>query len=101
MNPRGRPRVWTDERALEALRSLAREIGRTPSCRDMRRSTGTCPTETFYRLRFGSVRAAVIRAGLPVRGRGGQILRVHRIDPDKAREITERIKAHWGFARSA
>lgn len=106
MRRMGRPRVWTDEVALNALRALAVQLGRVPTTRDVNRSPD-CPSDALFKKRFGSVAAAFARAGLPRRKPGGQALhgrrvghaaRVARIDPDRARQITDAKKAYWRMA---
>lgn len=60
----GRPRLWTEEKLLDALRKRAVELGRVPKVADVRPSFGTASART-YALRFGSWKAALSAAGLP------------------------------------
>lgn len=91
------------DRALEALRGLARRLGRTPSTSEIN-AAHDCPSEGYFRNRFGTVRHAFALAGLQRRMPGAQRTHGRRtgerhkilpIDPAKAQQITERIKAYW------
>lgn len=56
---RMRMRKYTDEDLISRLVARAMELGRAPTCRDMRR-----PCHSTYADRFGSFNAAIILAGL-------------------------------------
>jgi hypothetical protein len=62
-------REWRDDDLLTALRSLAEELGRTPTVSDMKRYG--LPWRQTYKEHFGSWQAACERAGIPWRGNGG------------------------------
>lgn len=68
----GRPRVFTDEELLEAIRRFHRTYGRVPRMIDLGedRDPGLPSAQTLVR-RFGSFANAVERAGFerPRRGR--------------------------------
>jgi DNA-binding transcriptional ArsR family regulator len=59
---------WSDEALLDHLRTLARQLGGTPTINDIIKHSP--PAHNMYYKRFGSYRAACVRAGLVCRGRG-------------------------------
>lgn len=64
-----KPRGWsrkkvTPEAAIESLRRVADELGRTPYCEEWKRLNGRPAQSTFHRL-FGGWDEAVAAAGLP------------------------------------
>jgi len=56
--------VWTDEQILEALRSDAERLGRTPTYGDWRRSSPDHPSAQVVAHRFGSWAKAISAAGV-------------------------------------
>lgn len=104
---KGPPRVWTEAMIIQGLQYLARELGRTPSARDVVRSEHT-PSDALIRLRFGTFNNAIRAAGLTPRVRGGTWRDnrrepdwsnhrwvMPRIDPAKAKAITEQKRRYW------
>lgn len=61
--PRGRPRKWSDEGMLAALKAVADRLGRAPAKSEVGGDSG-CPHATSYVERFGSWAAALHRIGL-------------------------------------
>jgi len=57
---------YTDERLIEILRDLADELGRLPTCREMR-ARRDLPDPTTYIRRFGNWRNALARLGTETR----------------------------------
>jgi len=53
---------WTDDELLQELHHFYKEYGRIPKTRELK---GNWPNASTYRNRFGSLREAVIKAGLP------------------------------------
>lgn len=88
---RGRRRRWTPEAGIEALRSLAAELGRAPTSRE----TGTprCPSSRWFADNFGRPYSEVLLSqGLlpaPV------ARKMSPIDPVKAAKITHQKRAWW------
>jgi hypothetical protein len=65
------PVCWSDAELLQTLRDLAKQLGRTPTQKDLNISPAT-GSHTTYVLRFGSLRNAQIAAGLTPNRRGYQ-----------------------------
>lgn len=56
---------WDRERIVAALATWAREHGRRPTRRDFDRAGGALPSSFTIHRRFGTLRAALLAAGLP------------------------------------
>lgn len=85
----GRPRKYTNAELLERIRTLARELGRTPTCFE------ATPHFSVYRTRFGSWRDACIAAGIVPRAHGGSRMPPA---PPKALAVVRRaeeLRAYW------
>lgn len=105
----GRKTFWTHAAILQAIRVLGKELGHTPSAREIAASPD-CPSERLVRMKFGSLCTAAKLAGLAPNRSGGQRVKVRRrversnhvwvlppICPKKAAEITAAKAAHWGI----
>ncbi|MGE0025680.1 MAG: homing endonuclease associated repeat-containing protein [Thermoleophilia bacterium] len=62
-NRGGRPRTWTEERVLAAIRAWADENGRPPSSSDWYLRAPGRPTHCVVKERFGSWNKAIAAAG--------------------------------------
>ena len=67
----GRPRVFTDDELLKAVRRFKRQNGRVPTMEDLgsEREPGYPSAQTLVR-RFGSFASAIESAGFPRPSRG-------------------------------
>src|SRR3954468_17138599 len=59
-------RFATREELLDVLRALGRELGRTPTARDLDARRGRMPSKSLYWHTFGSLSAALRDAGFDV-----------------------------------
>ena len=74
---RGRPRLWSPERVLEAIRAFVREQGRVPGYGDFRDAChGLSPRSTLERY-FPSWHAAVREAGYSEPPPARRVLHIH------------------------
>lgn len=102
----GRRRKWTEENAIEALRSLGLRLGRTPFAREI--GTTRCPSIRVFRRYFGTMRAAMLLAGLTPNPEGGRAIHPGKIrhpekrhmalvpiDPAKADAVTRAKRDYW------
>lgn len=100
-----RPVLWTKPKILDALRDATARLGRVPKSDELWRGEVECPSITVIRRNFGTVRAALLAAGLTPRPVGGRVKHGQRrrsgifdlppIDPHKAAQITEAKRDYW------
>jgi hypothetical protein len=59
-------RFATREELLQVLRDLGKELGRTPTARDLEMRRGSLPSKSLYWHTFGSLKTALREAGFDV-----------------------------------
>ena len=100
-----RPVVWTNERIIAALRETTQRLGHVPTSNELWSGKIGCPALRTICSHFGSVRQAIIAAGLTPRAPGGPVKHGRRrrcvvvplppICPKKAAAITEAKRDYW------
>jgi hypothetical protein len=95
-------RFLTREELLEQLRSLGRELGRTPTARDLAARGRALPSASLYAHTFGSLPNALREAGFEVLQGEARLERAIEQGADLAKSLGRLPKmADWAAARRA